>query len=1299
MGKHKNKIKDHSPKHKRMKTKRKRSSHTKKYSREGRSSRRRKSDVSSSDDSMFRDDTSSVESTQDKSRDHSRKRRRGKDDENSSSFVQKKGSESCSEDSSSDDKRENNAGAGSRRKSKKSKELSPFTKSYERWRNIPGSEDFKGHLQRTLVEPQSSTTDDRRKYFRRDDRGKQIYVNKSRKHHDSSHELSEGAKSSASRENSPESSNERSQNEDKDFSFTVYQYELNKIFCRDASLIPDKEDFWLFVKKYEAMKRTKSQKCNLEELEKKIATFEIPSKLPRTAERILKATDEELMGYLPPFDEYDRRQRLTKLLFREFRLIIRIYLDFREKERISKEKKIQESRASLPVAQYRDEIIKAVQSERVVIIAGDTGCGKSTQIPQYLMEAGYNRIACTQPRRIACISLSKRVAYETLSEAENLIGYQIRFEKQKRQDTKIVFITEGLFLRQVASEGWGQYDVVVLDEVHERHLTSDFLLGVVKCLLHQREDVKIILMSATINIKLICTYFGDLAKVIQVPGRLHPIKLEYHPIPASERSERFDPAPFLRIMQLIDKKYPRDERGDLLIFVSGMAEITAVIDVAKSYNERDGTWIVLPLHSSLSIADQDKVFDYPPEGMRKCIVSTNIAETSITIDGVRFVADSGKVKEMMYDSVAKMQKLKEVWVSRASAEQRKGRAGRTGPGVCFRLYSEEEYTDMAPYSTPEIQRVPLDSVILQIVAMGLPDARKFPFIEPPPAQCIEVSITSLKQHGALSFDESLTSIGEMLSRLPVDIPLGKMLINGSLFHQLEPILSLAAALSVQNPFTNRAYRDPECENSRKLLESDHGDPITLLNAYREWLEVKSGKVRGVSSRHWCRRRGLEEQRFYEMTKLRKQFKQLLQDCNLLPSEKTNAEKMSSAERALRHGELKLLRSAKRQHQNEAPRKRKILKPDSWELMYEGEEEKDDTVDIGDIDFRLANDSLTVQNLLSGSTTCSYKDLTMLKLILCSGLYPQFAIADEFNHVKTVSEQLFHTPTKPFVSLHPMGYFANHSDVLKLSEAEIEDINAEGFSAKYPVSTRHQLLCFMSLLETTKPFLVNTLRIPAAHSLLLFSLELHTSNNFSKIVCDSWIQLKFPLPEAAEIFVLKAVKLRLRWEELLKLRLEKRNCAAIEQTMCQDLVKFMTIDIGYSIQRILPATLKTIYVKSSHSAISGINPINPDFEITENAKYGGYDLCSFLVYDCLENDVMMEWDSWTCGSCGLTAALSSFEKLQHKVTCAPESQLDEAESSTSVVRKANAKQYKCVICNQELYLTPVEILKHQKSHSQ
>lgn len=264
MGKHKNKIKDHSPKHKRMKTKRKRSSHTKKYSREGRSSRRRKSDVSSSDDSMFRDDTSSVESTQDKSRDHSRKRRRGKDDENSSSFVQKKGSESCSEDSSSDDKRENNAGAGSRRKSKKSKELSPFTKSYERWRNIPGSEDFKGHLQRTLVEPQSSTTDDRRKYFRQDDRGKQIYVNKSRKHHDSSHELSEGAKSSASRENSPESSNERSQNEDKDFSFTVYQYELNKIFCRDASLIPDKEDFWLFVKKYEAMKRTKSQKCNLE---------------------------------------------------------------------------------------------------------------------------------------------------------------------------------------------------------------------------------------------------------------------------------------------------------------------------------------------------------------------------------------------------------------------------------------------------------------------------------------------------------------------------------------------------------------------------------------------------------------------------------------------------------------------------------------------------------------------------------------------------------------------------------------------------------------------------------------------------------------------------------------------------------------------------------------------------------------------------------------------------------------------------------------------------------------------------
>ncbi|KAJ9600220.1 hypothetical protein L9F63_009480, partial [Diploptera punctata] len=786
-----------------------------------------------------------------------------------------------------------------------------------------------------------------------------------------------------------------------DFSFQDYRYELNKLLLRDDELVPQPDDFWKFLKNYEAVQKRAAEK---KQDSKEIVgggenAFGLPSEYNRNylVSMSLTASLEQLASRLPPSSDFPK-DRLA-----EFRDVFLLYLDFKQKEKFNKLRKLRQSQANLPVAQYREKIVNSVKSEQVVIIAGDTGCGKSTQVPQYLLKAGYKKIACTQPRRIACISLCKRVAFETLNEFGSQVGYQIRFEKSKTQHTRIVFITEGLLLRQVSSDSsLSDYDVIVLDEVHERHLHGDFLLGIVKCLLFQRPELKVILMSATINIQLFKDYFPQ-ADVIQVPGRLYPIKLQYVPISSEEKlskSERLNPAPYLRIMQLIDEKYPKNEKGDVLIFLSGMSEISTVVEAAKSYAQQTQGWIVLPLHSTLSLAEQDKVFDYPPEGVRKCIVSTNIAETSITIDGIRFVVDSGKVKEMSYDPRCKMQKLKEFWISRASAEQRKGRAGRTGPGVCYRLFSEDEYEQLEPYTTPEIKRVPLDSLLLQMVAMGLPDARKFPFIEPPPAESIENSILSLKQQGALTENEKITTIGRMLSHLPVDISLGKMLIMGSLFHQVEPVLSMAAALSVQNPFTNKSYRDFDCEAACKELQSDHGDPITLLNAFREWLEEKSNSSSGRSStRQWCRRRGLEEQRFYEMTKLRRQFKDLLQDSGLLQTETLPSEGMTSAERSLRHGELKLLRSMHQSYKEAGPRKRRVLKLDIWEVET-GDLEDAGDVDIKDVEFQkfVLNQS-HVKNLLSGSTACSYKDLMMLKLILCSGLYPQFAIADEFNYCK------------------------------------------------------------------------------------------------------------------------------------------------------------------------------------------------------------------------------------------------------------------------------------------------------------
>ncbi|EMP28246.1 Putative ATP-dependent RNA helicase DHX34 [Chelonia mydas] len=406
----------------------------------------------------------------------------------------------------------------------------------------------------------------------------------------------------------------------------------------------------------------------------------------------------------------------------QFRAALLHYLDFAQKQSFAKLAKLQRERAALPIAQYRDRLGRA--------------------------PSGDGRVACAQPRRIACISLAKRVGFESLHQ----YGAELLW---------------GRLGREPALPG---YQVLIADEVHERHLHSDFLLGVLRRLLPARPDLKLVLMSATINIRLFAGYFGG-APVVQVPGRLFPITVVYQEGPRAARGkpERLDPRPYLRVLQAIDHKYPPEERGDLLVFLSGVAEISAVLEAAQAYATHTQRWVVLPLHSTLSIAEQDKVFDMPPPGVRKCIVSTNIAETSVTIDGVRFVLDSGKVKELSYDPQAKLQRLQEFWISRASAEQRKGRAGRTGPGVCYRLYAESDYDAFAPYPVPEIQRVALDALVLQMKSMGLGDPRTFPFLEPPPQSSLETAVRYLREQGALDRAESLTPIGSLLAQLPVDV--------------------------------------------------------------------------------------------------------------------------------------------------------------------------------------------------------------------------------------------------------------------------------------------------------------------------------------------------------------------------------------------------------------------------------------------------------------------------------------------------------------------------------------------------
>jgi HrpA-like RNA helicase len=397
-------------------------------------------------------------------------------------------------------------------------------------------------------------------------------------------------------------------------------------------LVDDPADFWLFLTKYEALLRRNGQSVLGIGTETPISSEMIPKEFSKGFLMNIKLKQSK--NQVSTVDDDGRTIDDNKLNI--FKTIVKHYLDFKQKERFNKLKKLRKFQAGLPIAAYEKEIVEAVKNESILILAGDTGCGKSTQVPQYLYGAGFDKIACTQPRRIACIGLSKRVSHEMLCEYGTDVGYQIRFERQKSAKTKILFITEGLLLRQLSDdENLSNYSVIIIDEIHERNLHGDFLLGISKCLLRARPNVKIVLMSATINLKLFANFFEEeKAKIIEVPGRLYPIKMHFMPhlmnaelrLEKKSRSERLNPEPYIQIMSMIDKKYAKEEKGDLLVFLSGLNEIQSVVDAAKEYAEKNQNWIVLPLHSSLSMQDQDKVFDYAPDGMRKCIVSTNIGE-------------------------------------------------------------------------------------------------------------------------------------------------------------------------------------------------------------------------------------------------------------------------------------------------------------------------------------------------------------------------------------------------------------------------------------------------------------------------------------------------------------------------------------------------------------------------------------------------------------------------------------------------------------------------------------------------
>ncbi|KAF6732380.1 putative ATP-dependent RNA helicase DHX34 [Oryzias melastigma] len=1115
--------------------------------------------------------------------------------------------------------------------------------------------------------------------------------------------------------------------------------QLDEIFFREHDYIqagsPEHREFWAFFDRFQRFK-----------IKKEMSSFAEERREDRKKKTVTKTVD---LG-LP--EEYDARYRINVSVctrdieerlgnpksrqrssgpgsqeISEFRLTLLHFLDFSQKQSFGKLAKLRQEQKNLPIFQYRDRIVELVKQHPVVVVAGDTGCGKSTQVPQYLLSAGFKHIACTQPRRIACISLAKRVSFESLNQYGSKVGYQIRFETTRTTATKLLFLTEGLLLRQIQQDNsLSQYQVMIVDEVHERHLHCDFLLGVLRSLLADRSDLRLILMSATINIKLFSSYFNN-APVLQVPGRLFPIQVIYQPIPPEEqpsRSEKLDPRPYLRILQAIDQRYPPEERGDLLLFLSGVAEISSIQEACQIYATHTRRWIVLPLHSTLSLAQQDKVFDIAPPGVRKCIISTNIAETSVTIDGVRFVVDSGKVKEMSFDPKAKMQRLQEFWISRASSEQRKGRAGRTGPGVCYRLYAESDYDAFAPYPVPEIHRVALDSLILQMKSMGLGDPLTFTFIDPPPTASIQTAVTYLKQQGALDSCGELTSIGSLLAQLPVDVVIGKMLVLGSVFNLVEPVLTVAAALSVQSPFLRSSQHNPDCFHRPPAPAKQPGRPLHPA----QHLQCVKGE-RGGASRKWCRRRGLEEQRLYEMVNLRRQFKDLLKSHSLLESEESAPSGGDREQRRQRFTEKKKLHQMKREHELQEGSKRKVLK------LTEGQEgefssgsdteekgkrkkEKDGgghNLDIQEVKFKLRHNVSELQEAVNASQDLSSRQQALLKLLLCRGLYPQLAVADEHNTTRKDSDQVFHTRNKQGVVMHPTSVFASDPEVLHVPEDDIRDMGADGKE-----SSKHQLLAFVTLLETNKPYLSNCVRAPALQALLLVANTVDTNADCTRLVVDGWLELELREPEEALRVLSTALSLRGEWERLLQVQLGQSSAGgeAVQGVSRRDvgklgerLVRFLLYtEVRYTLRRLTAFQTQNLYVGPQPEADTKApvpNPLFPGTEAKPDPIKGGLRLTSSVTYNCLANskDLYSEClrTFWTCPNCSLYMPLTPLERMHHEASCRPagEQQPDDGESGEGKPAPTSASRlsrvYHCDVCDEDLTLTSTEILKHKRQH--
>ncbi|HHF6586002.1 TPA: ATP-dependent RNA helicase HrpA [Haemophilus influenzae] len=549
---------------------------------------------------------------------------------------------------------------------------------------------------------------------------------------------------------------------------------------------------------------------------------------------------------------------------------------------------------SLPVSQRKVEIQKLLSEHQVIVVAGETGSGKTTQLPKMCLELGFGNLGMighTQPRRIAAHSVAARIAEELETELGGLVGYKVRFNDQISDDTQIKLMTDGILLAEIQNDRFlNQYSCLIIDEAHERSLNNDFILGYLKQLLPRRRDLKLIITSATIDVERFSKHFNN-APIIEVSGRTYPVEVRYRPVVEEDDQDQLQ-----GILNAVDE-LQAEGRGDILIFMNGEREIRDTAEALQKQNLKHTE--ILPLFARLSAQEQNKIFH--PSGLNRIVLATNVAETSLTVPGIKYVIDPGTARISRYSYRTKVQRLPIEPISQASANQRKGRCGRVSEGICIRLYSEEDFNSRPEFTDPEILRTNLASVILQMTALGLDDIEAFPFVDAPDERHIQDGVKLLEELGAFETVQTksgekrlLTRVGRQLAQLPVDPRLAKMILSAVNFGCVYEMMIIVSALSIQDPRERPQEKQQASDEKHRRFADKKSDFLAFLNLWR-YLQEQQKESSKNQFRRQCQKDFLNYLRIREWQDIYHQIRLTVREMSLpINSEKAEYQQIHTA---------------------------------------------------------------------------------------------------------------------------------------------------------------------------------------------------------------------------------------------------------------------------------------------------------------------------------------------------------------------------------------------------------------------